>query len=279
MFTTEPTGGNRVVFIDSVGLHEIPMAVADTTLAHAVWATADSIIFDSERAGPRHLFRVRTDGDGLAQLTSGDASQDSAAVSPDDSTIVYGEADQRHDLGLHIANADGTGVRALTKAADVDALGGDDEPSFSPDGKWVVFERVVDPDAGKAGLWVIRTDGAGLRRLTDDATDAGHPRWSPDGKQILFTGRNDATTFAPAPLWVVDVAGGAPRPVTDPNSTGGSFSGDWSPSGRQIVYVYYQLGWGTNELRLVNADGTNRSTLWQPATGNGAGAETPDWGD
>jgi Tol biopolymer transport system component len=192
--------------------------------------------------------------------------------------IVYAEFDPTRDLGLHIADIDGTHERALTAASDVDAHGGDDEPSFSPDGAWVVFKRVVDPDAGMAGLWVIRTDGTGLRRLTDDATDAGQPRWSPDGKRILFTGRNDATTFAPQPLWIVDVAGGAPRPVTDPNDPGAAFSGDWSPSGRQIVYVYYRSGWGSNEMRVVNADGTNRSTLWQPATGNGAGAETPDWG-
>jgi hypothetical protein len=74
------------------------------------------------------------------------------------------------------------------------------------------------------------------------------------------------------------VAGGAPRPVTDPNDPGGAFSGDWSPSGRHIVYVYYRPGWDHNEVRLVNADGANSSTLWQPAAADGAGAETPDWG-
>jgi Tol biopolymer transport system component len=257
---------------DPNGLHEIPTDVPDTTLAHAVWAPSDSIIFDSERFGPRHLLRVGTDGNGLVQLTSGDASQDSAAVSPDGSMIVYGVSNPTQDLGLHIANADGTHVLALTKAAGVGARGGDDEPSFSPDGAWVVFERAVDPDAGKAALWVIHTDGTGLRRLTNDATDAGHARWSPDGKRILFTGHNDATTFTPGPLWIVDIAGGAPTPLTDPKNPGWSFEGDWSPDGRQIVFRYFLPASLQLELRVVDADGTHSSTLWV------GDAETPDWG-
>jgi Tol biopolymer transport system component len=281
LFTTEPPTGNRIFFIDSSGLHEIPTTVPDKTLAHAVWASSDAIIFDSERDVRRHVFRVGLDGRGVVELTSGDAIQERPAVSSDGSLIAYADFVDKPlgaDLGLHLANADGTNARALTKGGDTGGKGGDTTPAFSPDGRWIAFERGIDFDAGKAGLFIIRTDGTGLRRLTDDAVGAGDPRWSPDGKRILFTGRNDATTFVPGPLWIVDVAGSAPRPVTYPNDPGGSFSGDWSPSGRQIVYVYFRPGWDHNELRLVNADGTNRSTLWQPAAADGGGAEAPDWG-
>jgi Tol biopolymer transport system component len=282
LFTTEPGAGNRIFFIDPTGLHEIPTDVPDTTLAHALWAPSDSIIFDSERDVRRHVFRMGLDGQDIVELTSGDAIQERPAVSSDGSTIAYADFVDRPlgaDLGLHLANADGTKSRALTKGGKGGVNAGDTSPSFSPDGRWVAFERAVDFDTGKAGLFVIRSDGTGLRRLTDDALGAGYPRWSPDGKRILFTQHNDTTTFSPGPLWVVDVAGGAPRPVTDPNDPGISFSGDWSPSGRQIAYVYYRPGWDHNELRIVNADGTNLSTLWQPAAGDGGGAESPDWGN
>jgi Tol biopolymer transport system component len=270
----EREGGHHLVYLDQSGLHEIPL-VPDDTLAKASWGGEDSIIFDSERDVRRHLFRVGLDGRDVVELTPGTTIQERLAISPDGSTIAYADfvdAYRGDDLGLHLANADGTTPRALTKAGKVGVDDGDTSPAFSPDGRWVAFERAVDFGSGNGGLFVIRTDGSGQRRLTDDSTGAGYPRWSPDGKRILFSQRVEATTFAPGPLWIVDVAGGKPRPVTDPADPGISFSGDWSPDGRQIVYDYFRPDAGPPELRVVNADGTHQSTLLA------GGGETPDWG-
>ena len=274
LFIVERSDGNHPTYLDRNGLHEIP-SVVDTTLAKAAWAGADSIIFDSERDIRRHIFRMGLDGSGIDELTSGDAIQERPAISPDGSTIAYADFVDSYlgaDLGLHLANADGTNPRGLTKGGKGGVNGGDTSPAFSPDGHWVAFERAVDFDSGKGGLFVIRTDGSGLRRLTDDTLGAGYPRWSPDGKRILFSQRADATTFAPGPLWVVDIAGGKPAPLTNPTDSGISFSGDWSPDGRQIVFDYFVPGAGQTELRVVNADGTHPSTLMR------GGEETPDWG-
>ena len=76
----------------------------------------------------------------------------------------------------------------------------------------------------------------------------------------------------PGPLWVVDVAGAKPTPMTDPNDPGWSFEGDRSPDGRQIVFDYFLPTSLQPELRVIDADGTHSSTLWL------GGAETPDWG-
>jgi Tol biopolymer transport system component len=274
LLVIEGPGRNRPVYLDPNGLHEIPMA-ADGTLTHAVWASGESIVFDSERDVRRHIFRMGLDGREIAELTSGDAIQERPAISPDGSTIAYADFVDSYlgaDLGLHLANADGTNARALTKGGNGGVNGGDTSPAFSPDGHWIAFERAVDFDAGKAGLFMIRTDGTGLRRLADDVLGAGYPRWSPDGERILFTQHLDATTFAPGPLWVVDLAGGAPTPLTDPKDPGWSFDGDWSPDGRNIIFDYFWPAAGQPELRVVDADGTHSSTLLV------GGGETPDWG-
>jgi Tol biopolymer transport system component len=277
LFVIEGGGESQPAYLDKNGLHLIP-TVLDATLAKAAWASPNSIIFDSERDVRRHIFRMGLDGDDVVQLTSGEDVQERPASSPDGSTIAYADIVDAYlgaDLGLHIAGADGTNPRALTKGHKGGVDGNDTSPAFSPDGQWVAFERAVDYDSGKGGLFLIRIDGSGLRRLTDDALGAGYPRWSPDGKRILFGQRVEATTFAPGPLWVVDVAGGKPTPLTDPTDPGISFSGDWSPDGRQIVYDYFRPGASQTELRVVNADGTHPSTLW---TEPGYGAESPDWG-
>jgi Tol biopolymer transport system component len=276
----EGGGQSRPAYLDVTGLHVIPTAL-DTTFAQAVWASPsrDSIIFDSERDLRRHIFRMGLDGGDVVELTSGDAIQEHPAISPDGSMIAYGmfvDALNGADLGIHLANADGTRARAITTGGQADGNSGDTSPSFSPDGTSIVFERAVDLAAGKSGLFIIRTDGTGLRRLTDDSLGAGYPRWSPDGKRILFSQHLDAATFVRGALWVVDVGGGAPRSVTDPKDPGWSFEGDWSPDGLRIVFNYFVPGAAKTELRVVNADGTHVSMSW--SLPEGYGANTPDWG-
>src|ERR1041384_847327 len=61
---TAGAGTIALAYIDAGGLHVVPMA-HDGTIAHPTWAPDGTIVFDSERAGGRHLFRIATDGSGL----------------------------------------------------------------------------------------------------------------------------------------------------------------------------------------------------------------------
>jgi Tol biopolymer transport system component len=278
LFIVEHDEGNHVLYIDQSGLHDI--ATTDPTLAKASWAPDGTILFDSERdGGLRHIFRMGSDGQSVVQLTSGPSIQERPAISPDGSTIAYSESEGAFvkSHGLWVANADGSNPRQLTPDGKPDVDSADTSPAFSPDGAWIVFERAALFTSGQSGLVLIHPDGSGLRRLTDDALGAGYPRWSPDGKQILFSQHYDGTTFVPGPLWVVDVASGKVTALTDPTDPGISTEGDWSPDGRQIAYKYFAPGMDHNELRLVDADGAHESTFWVPPSGVG-GAETPDWG-
>jgi TolB protein len=57
-----------------------------------------------------------------------------------------------------------------------------DWPAYSPDGSTIAF---ASDRNGRFEIYTIRTDGSRLRRLTDTGDDQ-RPRWSPDGKQIVF---------------------------------------------------------------------------------------------
>ena len=88
------------------------------------------------------------------------------------------------------------------------------DPQVSPDGRTIAFViRVTDLEAnkGRMDLWVVGTDGSGLRRLTTDPANDWNPRWSPDGKHLYFV----STRSGSSQVWRLRVDGGEAQQVTD----------------------------------------------------------------
>src|SRR5205085_4958312 len=67
--------------------------------------------------------------------------------------------------------------------------------------------------------------------LTNTTKKDKHPRWSPDGKQILF----ESDRSGDNQLWVIDIGGGEARQLTTLASEAGT--GIWSPDGKSIAFV------------------------------------------
>lgn len=104
------------------------------------------------------------------------------------------------------------------------------EPSWSPDGRQVVFESSVYDADGAGSIWIVNADGSGLRRLARGGDDR-QPNWSPAGDRIVFQRlRNDQWD-----LWTVRPDGTGLRNVTRTRRLGET-DVSWSPSGRYLVY-------------------------------------------
>ena len=114
------------------------------------------------------------------------------------------------------------------------------EPVPAPDGKWVVFEaQDVDLEANtkKSHLWIVPVEGGAARRLNQSPNEEERPRFSPDGKRLIFTSK--ATD--PSQIWMCDfdsvngALSGTSHQVTGLST--GADGGIWSPDGKNIVFV------------------------------------------
>jgi len=131
-------------------------------------------------------------------------------------------------------------------------------PRLSPDGTRVVFGADWE---GPPNLYVTDVDGGEPRVLVPfDRTEHRVGGWTPDGKQVVYSKRND--TYG-SDIWVVDVATGERQPILatpfEESQPVVSPNGRWlayasNASGRREVYVR-EFPNGTWQLRMSTDGG------------------------
>jgi Tol biopolymer transport system component len=183
---------------------------------------------------------------------------------------------------IFVAARDGTGERRLTTAP---GKASDDYPDMAPDGSFVAFQRC---GANTCGVYVIKTDGTGLRRVDDGCaqlppkcTDNSYPAISPDGRQIAFNrafGRIRNDQIDHSGIYRMGVDGSGIRKVSLPaKRTAEDVEPQWSPDGKQIVFVRHNVSAkpaGAQAVFVAGADGRGRHrvTPYKLKAGDG-----PDW--
>jgi Tol biopolymer transport system component len=98
---------------------------------------------------------------------------------------------------------------------------------FSRDGKSVTY--VTYPEGP---LWRSRADGSQRVQLTSPEFGIRLPRWSPDGKQIAFTGHVSGQPFQ---IFVVSAEGGKAEQLVQRNCD--DMDPTWSPDGNRLVFA------------------------------------------
>ena len=153
------------------------------------------------------------------QLTVGPIAFDHPNALRDGNRVfVIGSHNEYQLLRIDPKTGVKTAMLAESGATDMD---------FSLDGQWVVYAAREN-----GTLWKSKIDGSGKVQLTAGATGAFAPHWSPDQKEILFTG---FLLDSQPRLYIVSADGGAPKSVLPSNNKWASVSGDWRTDGRQIV--------------------------------------------
>ncbi len=174
-------------------------------------------------------------------------------------------------------DSDGTSQTRLTKARDKkDFAVGFESPVWSPDGEKIAFMRTtrVDfangasssaaPATGPSDLYVMKADGTGLSKLSEEMSYAQSPlwspQWSPDGKEIAFSGAGEKGEKK----YVVNADGTEPRELL-PNVQAHISSYSWSPDGEKIAFaaVHYR---GELDIHVIDADGAGQTNLTNTKT-------------
>jgi Tol biopolymer transport system component len=138
--------------------------------------------------------------------------------------------------------------------------GSDDEyPSWSADGRKIVFDRAYDPrpTAGPRDVWVMNADGTCPRQVTSTSADEWSPSFSPSSKQVAYT-RDGG-------IWISDIDGGGAHPLVS-----SATHPAWSPDGNWIAYDTPAM-----KIRRVHPDGTGGRTVLSAS--NVYAPELPNW--
>ena len=117
-------------------------------------------------------------------------------------------------------------------ALDVFELEVAQDPQISPDGSRIVFVRAgydIMTDRRRTSLWIVNADGSDLRPLTEGTANASSPRWSPDGKRLLYVSSDEDRSQ----VFVRWMDTGQTAELTHLTRSPGGLA--WSPDGKWIA--------------------------------------------
>jgi serine/threonine protein kinase len=96
--------------------------------------------------------------------------------------------------------------------------------------------------SGAVEIWLMNVDGSGHEQITNIPEGACQPRWSPDGKRIIFISpcERNLTSYPGASLFIINADGTGLVPL--PNVPGGDYDPSWSPEGTEIAFTSLRNG-------------------------------------
>lgn len=165
------------------------------------------IVFTSHRDGGIGLYTMNVDGSDLRKVAHRRGYAGGAFYSPDGEWLVYrafypsGDREEALwqrmlreavlvpvPMEIYVARADGSRERQLTHTGRVNFA-----PCWHPDGRRILFTSDFEArHRGQYALWIVDSDGTGLRRVTfHDGTPEspgfdGFPHFSPDGRSLVW---------------------------------------------------------------------------------------------
>ena len=175
-----------------------------------------------------HLYIFDLETHNLTQITSGDFDESQAVWSPDGRTIAFvsnrtAEPDGNQNTDIWIVSSQNTD-KGQTLLQVTSNPGSDSSPSWSPDGKWITYVSVIEPDLiwyATRHLAVISSDGGEANILSQEIDrNVSSPRFSENGEDIIFRLEDSSEDH----LVKISSQGGSPVRIVEGPLSAGLFS-------------------------------------------------------
>ncbi len=218
-----------VVPVSSPGGNERQLTFDETGIRNLAWnPDGRQIIFVSFRASNQsNLWQIGSEGGASVMSGTGGKNITHIAISPDGKTVAFTE--ESNDSNIWQIPPGGDAPKKFIASSRADH-----SQQISPDGSRIVF---VSDRTGDNEIWLSDADGKNQRQLTDTKSNAGSPRFSPDGKLIAYDAKFENTND----IFVIATdGGGMPRRLTDSQSRNNLPA--WSADGRFLYFCSNRTG-------------------------------------
>ena len=165
--------------------------------------------------------------------------------------VVFG-SDRSGFAHIFTVRGNGQGLRAIT--------GGNEyfwDPVWSNDGTLVAY---ASKSGGNTEVFVARSDGGNARPISNHPAEDDHPSWFPGNGELAFASRRDGGWE----IYRMNADGSNVRRLTADGGDNRFVA--VSPDGARIAYVAQNAAYPGIELMVMNADGSNRQTVFSYAS-------------
>lgn len=151
----------------------------------------NKIVFNSiPKNGKVQMLIMNQDGSSIKKLYNPDGQNWYPRLNTQNEIIFTSDFKQENYYDIYIMNPDGSNIRQLTAVKAIDWF-----PEYSPDESRIVFHSNRDDpelnDSGDYNLYIMNSDGKGLKQITSLEGQELHAKWHPSGNKLIFEWHNE----------------------------------------------------------------------------------------